>query len=287
MRNLIAFLIKNSSWFVLIFLEIICFYFVFQYNSYQRSVYLNSSNEIVGRVYGISGNIISYFGLRDANEDLLLKNAYLQEKVSDLENYIHKLETDTLTTRAFIRDSTIADTKQYEYIIARVINKSVSRAENYITINKGRNDGITKEMGVISQQGIIGIVRAVSANYSVVQPVINPKTILSCKVKGSNIPGSLVWGQDDYRYVNLQDFPRYEKFEIGDTVITSGYSGIFPEGIMIGVVEDSKGQSDDNFLILKVRLSTDFSTLKDVLVVKNHNREEITELEKEILVNDK
>ncbi|MDU1903833.1 MAG: rod shape-determining protein MreC [Dysgonomonas sp.] len=287
MRNLIAFLIKNSSWFVFIFLEIICFYFVFQYNSYQRSVYLNSSNEIVGRVYDISGNVISYFGLREVNEDLLLKNADLQERVFELEKYIHTIHTDTLKSHAFIKDSTITNTRQYEHIIARVINNSISKAENYITINKGSNDGISKEMGVISQQGIIGIVRAVSSNYSVIQPVINPKTILSCKVKGSNIPGSLVWGGDDYRYVNLQDFPRYERFEIGDTVITSGYSGIFPEGIMIGVVEDSKGQNDDNFLILKVRLSTDFSTLKDVLVIKNHNRDEIIGLEKEILVNDK
>lgn len=283
MRNLIAFFIKNSSWFVLIFLEIICFYFIFQYNSYQRSVYLNSSNEIVGRVYSVSGNILSYFGLREVNEDLLLKNAYLQERVSDLENYIHEVHADTLTTQAIIKDSTITAIPQFEYIISRVINNSISNAENYITINKGAKSGITKEMGVISQKGIVGIVRAVSSNYSVIQPVINPKTILSCKVKGSNMPGSLVWSGEDYRYADLEGFPRFEKFEVGDTVITSGYSGIFPEGIMIGVVEDSKGQNDDNFLTLKVRLSTDFSRLKDVLIIKNNNRREITELEKEVL----
>ncbi len=266
-----------------IFLEIICFYFIFQYNSYQRSVFLNSSNEIVGRVYAISGNIVSYFGLREANEDLLLKNAELQNQVFDLQSYIHKLEIDTLRTNAIVQDSTVAPvTNPYEYIISRVINNSISQAENYITINKGRNDGISKEMGVISQQGIVGIVRAVSNNFSVIQPVINPKTILSCKVKGSNTPGSLVWTGEDYRYVNLEGFPRFEKFEKGDTIITSGYSGIFPEGIIIGVIEDSKGQSDDNFLTLKVKLSTDFSSLKDVLVIKNNNRQEIIDLEKEI-----
>lgn len=286
MRNLIAFLIKNSSWFVLIFLEVICFYFIFQYNSYQRSVYLNSSNEIVGRVYAVSGNIFSYFGLRDANEDLLLKNAELQNQILDLKDYIHQLETDSLRTNAFIKDSTGILVNQYEFIISRVINNSISHAENYITINKGSKDGIEREMGAISQQGIVGIVRAVSTNFAVIQPVINPKTILSCKVKGSNTPGSLVWTGEDYRYVNLEGFPRFEKFQKGDTIITSGYSGIFPEGIIVGFVEDSKGQSDDNFLVLKIKLSTDFSSLKDILVIKNNNKDEITELEKEIS-NDK
>lgn len=281
MRNLIAFLIKNSSWFVFILFEIICFYFIFQYNSYQRSVYLNSSNEIVGRVYAISGNVVSYFGLREANEDLLLKNAELQNQVLDLNEYIHKLETDTIVTHAIIQDS-LKSTNPYEYIISRVINNSISQTENYITINKGSKDGIMREMGVISQQGIVGIIRAVSSNFSVIQPVINPKTILSCKVKGSNTPGSLVWTGEDYRYVNLEGFPRFEKFEKGDTIITSGYSGIFPEGIIVGFIEDSKGQSDDNFLTLKVKLSTDFSSLKDVLVIKNNNRQEIIDLEKEI-----
>lgn len=285
MYNLIAFLIKNSSWFVLIFLEIICFYFIFQYNSYQRSVFLNSSNEIVGRVYAVSGEVTSFFGLREMNEGLLLQNAELQDKVLSLENYIHALNTDTLSTNAILKDS-IAPQKEYEYIISRVINNSISRIENYITINKGSNDGIMTEMGVISQQGIVGIVRAVSPNYSVIQPVINPKTVLSCKVKGANTPGSLVWSGDDYRYVDLEGFPRFERFEVGDTIITSGNSDIFPEGIIIGHVEDSKGQSDDNFLILKVKLSTDFASLNDVLVIKNNNRQEIRELKKEIS-NDK
>jgi len=248
-------------------------------------VYVSVSNEIVGRVYSVSGEIISYFGLKKANEDLLIKNAELQDRLLNLEDHIHSLQSDTLKTRAFLNDS-VLNANQYEFIIARVINNSISKLENYIWINKGSKDGITSEMGVISQQGIVGIVRAVSTNYSVVQPVINPKTILSCKVKGSNTPGSLIWTGEDYRYVNLEGFPRFEKFEKGDTIITSGYSGIFPEGIMVGYVEDSKGQSDDNFLILKVMLSTDFASLKDVLIINNNNRQEIIDLEKQVY-NDK
>lgn len=285
MRNLIAFLIKNSSWFVFILLEILCFYFIFQYNSYQRSVYLNSSNEIVGRVYDVSGHVISYFGLKETNQDLLSKNAELQNRVLVLESYIHKMSTDSIKTNAILQDS--LPHKHYDYIIGRVINNSISQVKNYITINGGRKNGLHSDMGVISQQGIVGIVRTVSDNYSLIQPIINPKTALSCKVKGSNIPGTLTWDAQDYRYASLEGFPRFEKFEVGDTIITSGYSGIFPEGIMVGVVESSKGQSDDNFLVLKVRLSTDFSSLKDVLIIKNENRDELSKLEKEITENDK
>lgn len=279
MRNLIAFIIKNSSWFVLLFLEIICFYLVFQYNSFHRSVFFNSSNEIVGRVYSFSGNIISYFGLRETNQDLLEKNAALQDRILSLENYIHiQNESDSLITDAYIADSTL--NSPYQFIVSRVLNNSISQIDNYIQINKGSNSGIEPEMGVISQQGIVGIVRSVTPNFAIVQPVINPKTVLSSKVKGSNTPGSLVWDGKDYRYINLEGFPRFEKFERGDTIITSGYSGIFPEGIIIGIVEDSKGQKDDNFLTLKVRLSTDFASLKDVLIIKNKNRQEHIELEK-------
>lgn len=285
MRNLIAFLIKNSSWFLFILLELVCFYFIFQYNSYQRSIFLNSSNEIVGRVYGVSGNVLSYFGLKEANQDLLIKNAELHNRVLALEEYIYATSTDTLKTKAILQDS--LSNNDYDFIISRVINNSIAQIENFITINKGSNSGLHTEMGVISQQGIVGIVRAVSPNYAVVQPVINPKTALSCKVKGANTPGTLIWDGKDYRYANLEGFPKFEKFELGDTIITSGYSRIFPEGIMIGIVENSQGQSDDNFVTLRVRLSTDFGTLKDVLVLKTENRQELSNLEKETTEDDK
>lgn len=280
MRNLIAFIVKNSSWFLFILLEIVCFYLIFQYNSYQRSVFFNSSNEISGRIYTISGNIMSYFGLREVNQDLLEKNAYLQNKVLALENYVHSVNTNSLKTDAILKDSIEQD--PYNFIIARVIGNSVSQVQNYIRINKGSNSGIKQDMGVISQQGIVGIVVATTPNFSLIQPIINPKTILNCKIKGSNAPGSLVWDSQDYRYADLEDFPRHEKFQKGDTIITSGNSQIFPEGIMVGIVEGFEKQKDDNLLILKVKLSTDFATLKDVLIIENKYRPEYIELEKNI-----
>ncbi|WP_165024771.1 MULTISPECIES: rod shape-determining protein MreC [unclassified Dysgonomonas] len=281
MRNLINFLLRNSSWFVLIFLEIICFYFIFSSNSYQKSVFLNSSNEISGKVYSVSGNILSYFGLRQENQELLLKNAELQSQVSNLKNHLYEIENDSLKTEAFLEDS-LHQRKEYEYIISRVINNSVSQAQNYITIDKGSNDGVKEDMGVISQQGIVGVVRAVSNNFAVIQPVLNPNSKFSCKILNSNTPGTLIWDGEDPRYASLTDYPKFEKFEVGDSIITSGFSGIFPEGIFVGVVEDYVSQSNDNFYSLKIKLSTDFSSLKNVLLIKNSAIEEKYELEKKV-----
>lgn len=280
MHNLIAFLIKNISWFLFIFLEIVCFLFIFQFNSYQRSIFFNTSNEITGRVYSVSGEIKSYFGLKSENEELLLQNENFRKQILSLENYISSLSTDTLKTNALVPDREEND--KYTYIVAHVVNNSISHVENYITIDKGTKDGISAEMGVVSKDGIVGFVRSVSKNYALVQSVLNPKTQLNCKIKKSNIPTTLVWDAIDSRFADLKDFPRYERFEKGDTVITSGVSKFFPEGFIVGTIEDYKSQKDDNFLTLRIKLSTDFSSLNNVLIINNYHREELTQLRKEV-----
>jgi len=280
MRNLIAFLIKNSYWFFFIFLEIACFYLIFENNSYQRSIFLKTSNELTGRVYTISGNVTAFFGLKKNNEDLLIQNTELQMHIRDLENYIIMHSNDSLEAKAFMTDSSRID--EYGYIIARVINNSVTRVENYIYIDRGSNDGIKPEMGVVSMHGIVGIVRSVSPNFSVVQSVLNPKTKLNCKIKNSNVPATLIWNTKDYRYADLVDFPRYEKFEEGDTIITSGISEFFPEGFMVGTVEKSSPQRDDNFYTLEIKLATNFSRIKNVLVINNYKSAELNDLKKEV-----
>lgn len=283
MQNLINFLLKNSSWFVFILLELVCFYFIFSENSYQKSVYLNSSNQIVGRVYSASSGVGSYFGLRQQNQDLLFRNAELQSEVLRLKEQLYSSLPDTLRTNAFLSDSLNRDkASDYTIIVAHVTNNSVYQINNFISINKGSKDGIVEDMGVISEQGIVGVVRAVSSNYSVIQPVLNPISRFSCKVVNSNAFGTLIWDGNDPRYASLTEYPKFDKFERGDTVVTSGYSSIFPEGILVGVVEDYTSQTDDNFFSLKVRLSTDFTTLKDVLLIKSKVREEQTELEKRV-----
>lgn len=281
MRNLIAFLIRNGAWFFFILLEIVCFYLIFQHNTYQQSLYINSSNEFVGRVYSISGSITSYFGLKEDNQQLITQNAELQKKVWNLENYVSDLLADTITTKSLTTDS-LSTKDNYEFIIARVINSSITKSDNYITVNKGSRDGIKPDMGVVSQEGMIGIVREVSRNFAVIQTILNSKTNISCKIKGSNNPGTLVWNGKDYRYANLDGFPRHEKFYKGDTVITSGFSSIFPEGVFIGIVEESEPEYDDNFLTLKVKLASDFASLSNVMIISNKNSEERKNLEESI-----
>lgn len=279
MRNLINFLLKNSSWFVFIFLEIICFYFIFSTNSFQRSVYFNSSNEITGRVYAITGGVLSYFGLRTENEDLLRRNTELQSQISELKEYIYKLENDSMKTDAFLADSLGRKHLPQQYILARVESNSISQIYNFMIINKGTNDGVKTDMGVASQNGIVGVVRDVTSNYAVVQPVLNPNSRFSCKILNSTTAGTLVWDGGDSRYASLTEYPKYEKVEVGDTIVTSGFSDIFPEGIFVGIVEDFKSESNDNFYALKVKLSTDFGALKNVFLlnIKDDERKELEE----------
>lgn len=280
MNNLIIFLRKNIYWFVFIFLEIICFYFIFSTNSFQKSVFFNSSNEITGRVYSISGSFLSYFGLKTENQDLLERNTELQSQVSELKDYIYNLENDSLKTEAFLSDST-GFQKKHQYIRARVENNTISQIYNFITINKGINDGVKLDMGVISQQGIVGVVRDITPNYAVIQPVLNPHSRFSCKILNSNTAGTLIWEGGDPRYANLTEYPKYEKVEKGDTIVTSGFSDIFPEGIFVGVIEDYKSEVNDNFYSLKVKLSTDFGSLKSVLLLSGRD-EEKKELESKV-----
>lgn len=280
MRNLINFLLKNSSWFVFIFLEIICFYFVFSGNSYQKSVFLRVSNEITGKVYTISGNISSYFGLIDENQELLKKNAELEAQISYLKDYVFEIQADSVKTEAFIQDS-LGRKANPDFIIARVEKNSIAMLDNYIILNKGINDGVKEDMGVISQKGIVGVVRGISSRFSVVQSLLNSQSRFSCKRLNSNATGILVWEGGDSRYAKLTEYPKYEKIEKGDTIVTSGFSDFFPEGIMVGTVEDFKSETDDNFYSLKIRLSTDFGSLKNVRLIDNTN-DEIKELENKV-----
>jgi rod shape-determining protein MreC len=277
MRNLINFLLKNSSWFVFIALEVICIYFIFSENSYQNSVYLNSSTEITGRVYAVTGSISSYFGLRSENEQLLRQNATLQAEVRGLKNRIFDIEADSSKSEAFLHDS-LNQKIDPSYIIARVEKNSTFLLDNYMIINKGETNGVKADMGVVSQWGIVGVVLSASANYAIVQPVLNPRSRFSCKKRNSSAVGILVWEGGDPRYATVTQYPKYEEIQVGDTIVTSGFSDYFPEGMMVGVVEGYKSEADDNFNSLKLKLSTDFVSIKNVFLIKNTN-DEIKQLE--------
>lgn len=279
MQNLLNFLIKNSFWFVFLFLEVVCFYFIFSGNSYQKSVFFNSSNEISGRVYAASAEVTSYFGLKSDNLELLAKTGELEERIAMLENHIFELEKDSLKTVAFLNSDFERDN---EYIPARVINNSVAFSHNYITINKGSKDSIKVGMGVVSHDGIVGEVRAVSRNFSVVQSLLNLDSKFSSMLLRSNAFGPLEWTDQNPRFVTMREYPSHESVAVGDTVVTSGHSDVFPSNILIGVVSDFELQRDLNQYVLTIELSTDFNSLKNVLVVKREHLEEKKKLENKV-----
>lgn len=279
MHNLLNFLVKNSYWFIFIFLEVVCFYFIFSENSYQRSVFLNSSNEISGRIYAGGAEITSYFGLKDENQQLLKRYGESLDKIAMLENRIFELEKDSLKTVAYLENHTEGEN---QYIAARVINNDVSSPRNFITINKGAKDSIKVGMGVVSHAGIVGEVRAVSHNFSVIQSLLNADSKFSCKLLRSQAFSPLIWDGENPRYGMIQEYPSHEEVVIGDTVVTSGYSDVFPSGIMVGVVDSFEIDKATNQYNLTIELSTDFQSLTNILVVKRDYLEEKKKLENSI-----
>jgi rod shape-determining protein MreC len=192
---------------------------------------------------------------------------------------------DTVSFRSFAGDAE----RQFPYdvIAAKVVNNSVMYLSNYITINKGSADGISSDMCVVSERGVVGIVSTVAEHYSTVLPLLNPRFRLSCKVLGSNYFGSMSWDGRSARYAQLDELPRHVEFNEGDTIVTSGFSAIFPEGILVGKVSSfDERQRDDNFYSLTVKLATDFYRLSSVMVIRNYHRDEQLQLEEEVKSHD-
>lgn len=277
MRNLIDFLWRHSSWIVFAFYVVLSCVLLFGRNPYQRSVYFSSANRVAVVVYDLQSEVSSYLGLRQANRDLQLRNGELEMEVVNLKEQLNSYRAaagkDTIPADSVLHD--------YDFVVARVVNNSVAQTNNYITIDKGRAEGIEPEMGVVDQNGVVGIINVVGEHHAVAISVLNPKLRLSCKVKGSDYFGSLVWDAVSPRYAVLEEMPRHVEFAPGDTIVTSGYSSVFPEGLMIGVISDYKKQRDDNFYALRVKLSTDFSCLGYVRIISNRMKEEQDQLEKE------
>jgi rod shape-determining protein MreC len=209
--------------------------------------------------------------LKAINTDLLNRIAKLEMERYAYQNALD-YSNDTLQTGKIQIDS--LNTLIYQFIPARVVYNSVSKSENYIILNKGSLDGIEVDMGVMSATGIVGVVMETSPNSSLVIPVLNPKFRLSCMVKRNHYFGPLVWDGKDSRYAYLTELPRHIDFEIGDTIVTSFYSGIFPAELPIGEVVDFRKQSDDNYTSLKVRLFANFNTLNEVMIIANNRQKE-------------
>lgn len=278
MRNLLNFLIRYSAWFVFLFYVVVSCILLFKSNPYQHHVYLTSANTVASSVYEVSNQFTGYFNLRTINDDLHRRNAALEAEVAALREQVRRQGEDMLQDSL----SRVDSLRHFDFIIATAINNSVVRPYNYITIDKGSADGIAPEMGVMDQNGVVGVVNAVSPHYARVISMLNPNFRLSCKLRGSDAFGSLVWDGKDPRTAILEELPKHTRFTKGDTIVTSGYSAMFPEGIPVGIIQGSTRGEDDNFFTLRIKLLTDFTTLSDVRVISNLNIVEIRSVETDL-----
>jgi rod shape-determining protein MreC len=269
MQQIIFFFIRNKNFLLFAVLFAISVALTIQTHNYHNNKFVSSANFISGGVYTFRNNITDYFNLSKENEQLLQENLMLRKKLNHLEEAIaiEKL------------DSTVLPSK-YKYYTARVINNNFSKTKNQLTIDRGRNDSIKIDLGVISSKGIIGIVSDVSENYATVQSILNTKSRINAQLKKSNHFGSLIWNTKDPNVVQLIDIPRLAQIEKGDTIITGGRSTIFPEGILIGTVRDYHLDNDDNYYYVDIDLFNDMTSLENVYLIQNNEAKEILELEK-------
>ena len=278
MRNLLNFFLKYNYWFLFILLEVISFALLFRFNNYQGSAFFISSNQVAGMAYEAANNVTGYFHLKSINDDLVQKNVELELQMECLRSALMELTSDSTGLERMKSDAL----KGYDIYRANVINNSLTHVDNYITLDKGENDGIRSEMGVINGSGVVGIVYHTSANYSVVIPILNSKSSISCKIKRSDYFGFLKWDGGSSEYATVKDMPRHSLFSLGDTIVTSGHSAVFPGGIPIGTVEDMSDSHDGLSYLLKVKLFTDFGRLNDVRVIAQKGQEEQLELEQKV-----
>ena len=279
MRNLLNFLVKYNYWFLFILLEVASFVLLFRFNRYQQSVFFTSANAAAGKLYEATGSIAAYFHLKETNEDLLDHNIRLEQRVALLERALLDARSDTTLYRSL--DSVPAGSR-YTLHKARVIKNSLNRLDNYLTLDKGSADSIRPEMGVVSANGVVGIVYKTTPHYALVISLLNSKSSLSCKIQGSDYFGYLKWEGGDSQYAYLRDLPRHAEFSVGDTVVTSGYSAVFPPGLLVGYIDEMSDSHDGLSYLLKIRLATDFGRVSDVRVIANHDLPELKQLNEQL-----
>ncbi|MBR5149354.1 MAG: rod shape-determining protein MreC [Bacteroidaceae bacterium] len=279
MNSIFQFLYKHLHWIVFFALEILCFVLLFSYNSFQGSVYLSTANNVSARVVSARSRVTNYFGLAEVNDRLATQNAALLQRVEELEALVALQQLDSLS-----QAEAVQRVHRTGYVItpAQIIDKSINRADNFMTLDRGTLDGVQPNMGVMSANGVVGVVYKCTEHYSLVMSLLNSKSSVSCKVQGSNDLGYLRWNGGDARYAMLHDLPRYSAVAIGDTIVTSGNSSFFPEGIMVGSVEELYPSSDGLSMTLKIALSAHFSQLERVFIMRKMDAEEMAALKESL-----
>ncbi len=275
MRALLEFIAKYHHWMLFIVLEALSLMLLFQFNHYQHSLWLTAVTETVSRAHETEARALRYLSLGQENAALTRRNLILEYNLAEATRQLAILSHDSTGTERLQADRM----EGIELIPAKVVTNSVMRRDNLITISAGAADGVRQEMGVVCGTGLVGIVFLTSEHFSIVLPLLNSRSHISCRLRGSDYFGHLIWDGINPLYAQLDDIPRHARFNIGDVVETSGFSSVFPPGIFVGKVE-AIGNSDDGLSYkLRVHLATDFTALQDVSVIAQQFQPEVRELE--------
>ena len=276
MHNLTEFLAKHNHWFVFLVLEVVSMVLLFRYNSYQGRVWFSSANAVTGKVYEWDSAVESYFSLSSVNSQLTQRNVLLEQQVRALNDSIAHLTHSQET--AVERLARMTPFQGCKLLPAQVVTNTVNRYNNLITLDKGAADGVKRDMGVVCGMGVVGIVYLVSEHYSIVIPVLNGHSNISCTIQGRGYFGYLRWRGGSSQLAYLEDVPRHAHFKLGDYVVTSGYSSVFPSGVMVGKVLHVFNSADGLSYRVQVKLSTDFARLRDVCLVDDSALQERIDL---------
>ena len=271
MERLFYFFYQYRAFFTFLILELLCAWMIVENNQYQSTKFFNSSNRIAANLIGFSQGVREYFSLREINRELADENAVLRKKLEQRNQSLYSLESRGIKDPAIIN--------RFDYVSAKVANNSTALFKNFITIDKGRNAGITPGMAVISSSGAIGKVKSVSERYAVIISLLNIDEQVSSVIKRTGYFGTAQWDGTDPRLIDLRYIPRHVKPLVGDTVVTSGYNAVFPEGVLVGVIKEVSLSEEALFHKIKVELAQDFGRLAFVEIVKSNLRHEKDSLE--------
>ena len=299
MRNLFLFLFRFRGALVFGLLEIISLYLFITNNSYQRAAFFNSANKYAGLVLARRTQVTDYFHLAEMNQQLVAENAGLRQQLypSDTTRReadsvaLPPLRTDSLRRVRYARPAARPETlllgqqrlpardPSYPLIPARVINNMLHNVDNYLTLNVGSANGVRPGLGVVAADGVVGRVKVVSEHYATVTSLLHSKTSIASKIKRDGTFGTIRWLGDDPTHALLDNVLRETKLMKGDTIVTSNYNSVFPEGIFIGTIDSFVKEPDKNFWTVRVRLGINFANLTYVYVVTNRNKAERDTLE--------
>lgn len=265
---------ENIHWVVFLFLELLSGFLLFQFNSYQGSVWFTQANEASGWILSKERELLSFVHLKAQNDQLTLQNQALQEELADLRDAVNRLSNDSTYAQRMQAERL----SHFHLVSAHVVGNSVNQKDNYLTINRGSADGIQPEMGVVSGTGVVGIVARVSPHYALVMSLLHSKSSISCRIRGTNYFGYLKWDGGSPLRAHIDDIPRHARCHVGDIVETSGYSNVFPQGIFMGRVSHIHDSADGLAYQLEVQLSTDLANIHSVCVITNDDYPELSTL---------